>query len=142
MTAADPIAVALVVADALDTVGILHTTGGSIASSIAGEPRSTVDIDLVVALDEAHVSALVAALSPEFYVDEHALRRAVRERGIANLIHQPTQLKVDIHVAGGTALDEQQLRRRLKVDLGGGRMLHVHPGRHPAPEAALVSARR
>jgi hypothetical protein len=120
----------------------LHTTGGSIASSIAGEPRSTVDIDLVVALDEAHVSALVAALSPEFYVDEHALRRAVRERGIANLIHQPTQLQVDIHVAGGTALDEQQLRRRLKVDLGGGRMLHVHPGRHPAPEAALVSARR
>ena len=137
MTPADPIAVALLVARELDTLGILYTTGGSIASSIAGEPRSTVDVDLVAALGEEHVAALVSALSREFYVDEHALRRAARERGIANLIHQSTQLKVDIHVAGGTVLDEQQLQRRQTVDLGGGRALYVHP-----PEDILLQKLR
>ena len=127
----DPIAVALLVTTELDALGVLHTIGGSIASSIAGEPRSTVDIDIVAALVEAQVPALVSALSPDFYVDEDALRRAVSERGIVNLIHQPTQLKVDIHVAGGTPLDEQQLRRRRRVDLGGGRAVHVHPPDQP-----------
>ena len=39
----DPIEVALFLARALDALGIVHTIGGSIASSIAGEPRSTVD---------------------------------------------------------------------------------------------------
>jgi hypothetical protein len=45
----DPIDVALLVTAALERLGILHTVSGSIASSIAGEPRSTIDIDLVAA---------------------------------------------------------------------------------------------
>jgi hypothetical protein len=84
----DPIAIALAVARAFDALGVVHTIGGSIASSIAGEPRSTLDIDIVAALRESDVPALVAAVSGDFYVDEDALRRAVRERSSANLIHQ------------------------------------------------------
>ena len=37
----DPIAVAVLVARVLDRLGIRHTVGGSLASSFAGEPRST-----------------------------------------------------------------------------------------------------
>jgi hypothetical protein len=76
----DPIAVALVVTRVLDALGIANTVGGSIASSYAGEPRSTVDIDIVAALQASHVPALAAALSDAFYLDEDAVRRAVRER--------------------------------------------------------------
>lgn len=123
----DPIATALLVAGVLDALGIPHTIGGSLASSFAGEPRSTVDIDFVVALEESHVIALVSALSLDFYVDEKALRRAIRERTSTNLIHHATQLKVDLFVAGGTPLDEQQLKRRHAVTLGPGRTIHVHP---------------
>ena len=133
----DPIAIALTVTRALDALGIIHTIGGSIASSIAGEPRSTLDIDVVAALHESHVAPLVDALSADFYVDGEALRRAVRRRSSANLIHQATQLKVDIFVAGGTPLDEQQLRRRLAVEIGEGRILHVHP-----PEDILLQKLR
>lgn len=123
----DPIAVALAVTRALEGLHIEHTIGGSIASAFAGEPRSTVDIDIVVALAESDLPALVSALSSDFYVDEEALRRAVRSRSSANVIHHATQLKVDIFVAGGTPLDEQQLKRRRKVSLGPGRVLYVHP---------------
>jgi hypothetical protein len=123
----DPIEVALTMARAFDTLGVIHTIGGSIASSIAGEPRSTLDIDVVAALRESDIAPLVTALSGDFYVSDEALRRAVRERSSANLIHQATQVKVDIFVAGGTPLDEQQLRRRQKIELTDGRILHVHP---------------
>jgi hypothetical protein len=134
---ADPIAIALAMARQFEALGVPYTIGGSIASSLAGEPRSTVDIDVVAALEERHLPALVAALSEVYYVDEAALRRAVRDRGIANLIHQPSQLKVDIHVAGGTPLDAHQLGRRQRIDLGDGRSLYVHP-----PEDILLQKLR
>jgi hypothetical protein len=123
----DPIAVVLRVTAALDALGVVHTIGGSLASSFAGEPRSTIDIDLVVDLEERHVMALVTALAEEFYVDADALRRAVRDKSSANLIHQPTQVKVDLFVAGGTPLDYEQLRRRRAVVVGPGRTIYVHP---------------
>lgn len=133
----DPIAVALTVARALDGLGIMHTIGGSIASSIAGEPRSTLDIDVVAAVRESDVPALAAALLSEFYVEEAALRRAVRDRSSANAIHQATQVKVDIFVAGGTPLDQQQLHRRQAVEVAEGRTLYVHP-----PEDILLQKLR
>lgn len=127
MEPVDPFEVALIVTRALDELGVPNTIGGSIASSFAGEPRSTIDIDIVLALEDAQIAPLVKALSPAFYVEEEALRRAVRDRSNANLIHQDTMLKVDLFVAGGTPLDKQQIVRRLAVDIGGGRVLHVHP---------------
>jgi hypothetical protein len=137
MEAADPIAVALLVAHVLDNLGVRHTIGGSIASSVAGEPRSTADVDFVAALGDSSIPALVAALQSEFYVDEEALRRAVRHRGTANLIHHATQVKVDLFIAGGTPLDDQQLARRRRIDLGAGRTLYVHP-----PEDILLQKLR
>jgi len=129
--------VALLVVRALDQLGVASTVGGSIAASFAGEPRSTIDVDIVAALDESHVQPLVAALQAAFYVDGDALRRAVRTRSAANLIHQDTQLKIDLFVAGGTVLDSQQLARRMAVDIGGGRILHIHP-----PEDILLQKLR
>ena len=133
----DPIAIALLVTHVLETLGIVHTIGGSLASSFAGEPRSTVDIDIVAALQESHVAGLMSALSQDFYIDDEALRRAVRERASANLIHHATQLKVDLFVAGGTPLDEQQLNRRQRVTVSAGRTIHVHP-----PEDILLQKLR
>lgn len=136
-SAVDPIAVALSITQVLDALGILHTIGGSLASSFAGEPRSTIDIDIVAAIDESHVAPLASALSHDFYVDGAALRRAVRERSSANVIHHGTQLKVDLYVAGGTPLDHLQLNRRLAITLAPGRTIHVHP-----PEDILLQKLR
>jgi hypothetical protein len=133
----DPIAVALSVIRALDALGIANTVGGSIASSYAGEPRSTIDIDIVAAIEAAQVTALVAALSGTFYIDEDAVRRAVRERSSANLIHRPSMLKVDLFIAGGTPLDAQQLARRRIVSVGEGVTIGVHP-----PEDILLQKLR
>lgn len=133
---ADPLGVAAQVLAALETVGARGTIGGSIAASFAGEPRSTIDIDIVADLDTSHVAPFVTALADDFYVDDLALRRAIATRGSTNLIHQATQLKVDLFIAGGTALDAQQLDRRLSVTVGG-LLLYVHP-----PEDILLQKLR
>ena len=133
----DPFAVALAVVHALDSVGVRSTIGGSIASSFAGEPRSTIDIDIVAEIEDRHVAAFVSALPQEFYFDEKALHRAIQQRASTNLIHRPTMLKVDLFVAGGTPLDAQQIDRRLRVELGDGRVLFVHP-----PEDILLQKLR
>jgi hypothetical protein len=43
----------------LNALGIVHTFGGPIASSVAGEPRSTLDIDVAAAFGESDVRPLV-----------------------------------------------------------------------------------
>lgn len=92
--AIDPYAVALAVTSVLDGLGVSHTIGGSIASSFAGEPRSTIDIDVVADIEEQHVEPFVATLARAFYVDADALRRAIRHRSSANLIPQSQSASV------------------------------------------------
>ncbi len=133
----DPIAIAIRVGEILDAIGVRHTIGGSIAASFAGEPRSTIDIDFVAALTSRHVAPLMAALVPEFYVAEEALHRAVDTLGTANLIHQDSQIKVDLFVAGGTPLDDQQLARRQRVEIRPGQVIYIHP-----PEDILLQKLR
>ena len=108
----DPIRVLLHVAELLDRIGTPYLLGGSLASSMLGEPRSTVDIDLAIVLRSADVPALVAGLGSEFYVDEGAMRNAVERRSSFNAIHQPTILKVDFFVLGDAPFDRAQLEGR------------------------------
>jgi hypothetical protein len=115
---ADPLRIAAHVTSVLSQLGVRYSIGGSLASSVSGEPRSTLDIDIVVALEETHIDGLVGLLGDAFYVDPVALRRAVRTHSTANLIHLATSVKVDLFVAGGTPLDDDLLQRRLPVFVG------------------------
>jgi hypothetical protein len=113
----DPIHVALMVAEALEGCGVRYLVGGSLASAVSGEPRSTLDADLVVELTEKDIQPLTAALGDRFHVDPDALRRAVRDRSSANLIHHATSTKVDLFIAGGSPLDKEQMDRRQRVQV-------------------------
>lgn len=134
-----PIQVALQVAGALEACGLLYTVGGSVASSLSGEPRTTVDVDIVVAMAEDDVDRFVAALGSEFYADDAAIRRAIHQRSSVNLIHQASAIKVDLFIAGGTALDEQQIDRRQRVQVSEtpSQYLYVH-----TPEDILLQKLR
>lgn len=113
----DPIEVALCVAEALERCGVAYVVGGSLASSLSGEPRSTLDVDIVAALSTAQVDPLLERLGEDFYADSEALQRAIASKSSANLIHRPTSIKVDLFVAGGSPIDTQQLERRIRVQV-------------------------
>jgi hypothetical protein len=134
-----PLDVALQVADALDRCQLRYLVGGSLASSTAGEPRSTLDIDIVVSIAESDVDCLLRALGAEFYADADAFGCAVQHRSSVNIIHQPSAIKVDLFVAGGTPLDDEQLNRRrlLQVKADPARYLYFH-----TPEDILLQKLR
>ena len=113
----DPVAVALSVAQILEACDLRYLVGGSLASSMSGEPRSTLDVDIVVALTTSDIDRLVDGLRGEFDVDEHAVARAVRERSSVNVFHVASAIKVDLFVMGGSPLDDEQMNRRQRVQV-------------------------
>lgn len=56
----DPIDVALRVANVLEELGVEYFVGGSLASSVDGEPRATNDIDFVIDLPIGRIEAFVS----------------------------------------------------------------------------------
>ena len=50
----------------LERAGAPYSIGGSLASSFAGEPRASLDADVVVALSPEQASGVVAALGSDF----------------------------------------------------------------------------
>ncbi len=113
----DPVAVALSVAQILEASGLRYLVGGSLASSLSGEPRSTLDVDIVVAMTASDVSRVAEALGAEFDADETAVLRAVRERSSVNVFHRASAIKVDLFVLGESPLDEEPMTRRQRVQV-------------------------
>ncbi len=111
----DVLAVALDVAQQLEAAAVPYVIGGSLASSVHGEPRATLDVDLVADLRVSTVSRVVAALARDYYVDADAARDAVRLGTTFNLVHLQAGVKVDVFVAGDDAFDHERLRTRVAV---------------------------
>ena len=99
----DSLRAALVVIDILEELGVACFLGGSLASTIYGIPRSTLDADIVADMKAEHAEALVGAIGDAFYADLGAIQEAIRNRSSFNLIHLATAFK-------GDNLDLQHLR--------------------------------
>lgn len=117
--APNPVEVALDFAVILDSVGITQLIGGSFASSVHGEPRSTNDVDFLADMRDEHVDPLLRALDADYYVSESAVREAIRLGGSFNAIHMDAAVKVDVFVAGDDAFDRERLELRETLPLPG-----------------------
>lgn len=109
----EPFAVTLQVIDILDGLGIRYVIGGSLAGSMHGLTRSTIDSDLVADIRTDHVPAFVAALGSAFYADAAAITSAIIHGSSFNIIHLRTMFKVDIFPSR-RPFDEMQLARRMR----------------------------
>jgi len=103
----------------LEDAGIDYMLTGSVAMSVYVEPRMTRDIDVVVALAGADAGRVVGLFSPEYYVDDEAVRSAVAARGMFNLFHLARLVKVDLIVPGDDDFQRHEFARRRRHDLGG-----------------------
>jgi hypothetical protein len=107
--------------EALERLGLPYLVTGSVATIFFGEPRFTVDIDIVVDLPAERIRDFCAAFAPEeFYLSEEAVRRAVRSRSQFNVIHPSSGLKIDIMVSAGTPFDRSRFARMRRIRPGEG----------------------
>jgi hypothetical protein len=93
-----PLDVLLLVSRTLERLGTDYVVVGSFASSARGRARATADVDLIADVRDDRVPLLAAELTDAFYLDEHAIRRAVAGHRSFNLIHLDTMFKVDVFI--------------------------------------------
>jgi hypothetical protein len=74
--------------------------------------RATLDVDLVAAVEPAHIAGLVAELGKEFYADPEMMRHALSAGRSFNLIHYASAYKFDIFPLGQGAFEQAQFARR------------------------------
>ena len=132
----DAVSVLLMFIDRVESLGLRYVIVGSVASSVHGEPRSTNDSAVVIAIESRHLPGLISALQPDFYVPVDTATQAVAARSSFGVTHERTMHKVDIFVAGDTAFDREQFERRVQVPIGGGQ---VRPLWVLAPEMVVLS---
>ncbi|MFM9116886.1 MAG: hypothetical protein ACKOU6_12085 [Planctomycetota bacterium] len=96
----DDLLTALVpISELLTRLGIHHYVGGSVASSFHGATRSTMDVDVVAEIVEAHGASLISGIGQDYYHSASAIQSAIRRQSCFNLIHLPTSFKVDVFVS-------------------------------------------
>ncbi len=107
--------------DVLETQGVVYLLVGSLASGVYGEPRLTLDIDIVVDLKAGQVAALCAAFPPpDYYVSEKAARDAVALARQFNVLHPTSGNKIDFMVARRDDWGRSQVARRRREQVVPG----------------------
>lgn len=102
----------------LDRLGVRACVGGSIASSVHGAARGTMDVDLAAELTVETALELANTLRAEYYVSRDAALEAVRRKSCFNLIHLATSFKIDIFVSKRRGFDLSVFDRARVDSLG------------------------
>ncbi len=90
MPLTETLAVTREVVGIFEELGVPCIVGGSVASSLHGIPRATQHVDIVARLSMLQIPKLLARLADRYYIDEGAVRSAVRRGSSFNIIHLDT----------------------------------------------------
>ena len=116
------------VIEAIEGAGIEYMVSGSLVSSLQGEPRSTHDIDVVVAVQRSMANALVRAFPPpDYYLTEESILEAIQDQGMFNLIDVNSGDKVDFWVLTDDPFDRSRFKRKYAEGAMGIRMMVSSP---------------
>jgi len=108
---------------ALEAAKVPYFVTGSFASSAHGVPRSTNDIDIVIAAEPQQLRALLAQFpESEFATSQEAAFEALRYRSQFNIIDFDTLWKIDFIFRQPTPFDASRFQRRETVEIAGVRM--------------------
>src|SRR5262245_34865976 len=107
--------------EGLDRLGVPFLVTGSVATIAYGEPRFTLDIDVVVDLRPNQVDSFCAIFpEPEFYCPRDFVAEAVRRQFQFNVLQPEAGLKIDVIVATGSDFDRTRLSRRRRLPAKSG----------------------
>lgn len=115
----DAIQVALAVARLFEEAGIRYLVGGSIASTVQGEPRSTQDVDFVIQLLPGQVKALNDRLErSEFFFSPEAVRGSLSSWPYFDLLHKKLYVKAGVYVRPDEGIHREEMNRARSVRIG------------------------
>jgi hypothetical protein len=104
----------------LDSLGILYVVGGSVASSVWGNPRQTNDLDIAVRIRGEQAEPLVLALGANYVASAEEILRTLsdtEEYRAFQIIHLPTMTKIDAFVPASSVFMDSVFARAQPVDI-------------------------
>ena len=101
------------ITEAFEQLDISYYIEGTVANSIYGMQRGTINIDVVAGLHLDHVCPLLQRLERSYHIDEEAMHDAIQHHTSFNSIHLESMLKVDVLLPKDRPFD-QQVRRRVQ----------------------------
>jgi hypothetical protein len=105
---------------ALDRANIPYMLTGSFASVYYGSPRSTQDIDIVIAPTIPQLHDFIASLpSGEYYAELDDSLQAQKRESMFNVIDRHTGWKIDMIICKSRRFSREELSRRQRVNLEG-----------------------
>jgi len=105
------------VIQAFDELGIPYAVGGSVASSIQGKPRFTLDADISVEPFPGREAELVSRFGGDYYISLPAVKEAVRDRSSFNIIQTAKAAKVDVFVRKDRPFELSAMHRKRNLVL-------------------------
>ena len=106
----------VMVVQTLERLQIPYMVAGGFAAIFYGEPRLTLDIDIVADIKATHLKDLVAAFPfPDYYLNEEAIRDSLRRRFPFNIIQTTTAAKVDLIPLPDDVFSRVAFSRRQKM---------------------------
>jgi hypothetical protein len=107
-------------APALERAQMIYMVTGSVASSAHGMPRSTRDLDIVIAPTRPQLLELMRGFpSSDYYADEQQAFRALANRSQFNVIDNATGWKIDFIIAEDSEYGRTALARRKPIHIAG-----------------------
>lgn len=104
----------------LDRAGIPYMVTGSIASTLHGVPRLTLDLDVVIDPTAETLRAFLDALPlDDYYVDHEAAQEALHLRDQFNIVEPATGWKVDLIIRKDRPFSREEFGRRRQADISG-----------------------
>jgi hypothetical protein len=108
------------ITSALGEAGIAYMLAGSFASAYYGPPRTTQDIDLVIAATADQLRKLVQLLSKDQYsVDLDTALEARNHQSLFNAVDMATGWKIDLIIRKSRPFSNEEFRRRKLVNVQG-----------------------
>ena len=104
------------VVDVMERLKIPYMVAGGFAAIFYGEPRLTVDVDIVTDIKPQHIQAFIAAFPfPDYYLSEEAIRDSLRRRFPFNVIQTTAGAKADIVPLPDDTFSRVAFSRRQKM---------------------------
>ena len=102
----------------LDDAGIAYMLTGSFASAHYGAPRSTLDIDIVIAANPEQLQKFVHSLpNHEYYADLETALEALHRQSMFNVIDSVQGWKIDLIIRKTRAFSQEEFERRKVVNV-------------------------
>jgi len=101
----------------LERLGIPYMVVGGFAAILYGEPRLTIDVDIVVDMGFEHIRPFMAAFPiPDYYASEEGIRDSLLRRYPFNVIQPLTGAKVDLVPLPADPFTQPAFERRQRLE--------------------------